>query len=228
MRCPSSVASDPRSPDHISWAIRSVSSSSSKRSPSGGNGKPSARDSYSFQAAPMPSQARPPDSTSSVVAALIQRPGLAVVDAAHHQPEPGTARMRGHEPERRPALEHGLFDGADAADLEEVVHDPDRVESGVVRVAHDAPQGRADGLRSTRPRERRDLQAELHRGSLAQAPDTSGTGPSPRAAGRRRCGLRRARTMRRERARAGGLRSCPGRAPRPRPARRRPRGPSTA
>ena len=33
------------------------------------------RDSSSFQAAPMPSQARPPDSTSSVVAALTHRPG---------------------------------------------------------------------------------------------------------------------------------------------------------
>ena len=36
---------------------------------------PSARASSTFQAAPMPNQARPPDSTSSVVVALIHRPG---------------------------------------------------------------------------------------------------------------------------------------------------------
>ena len=35
-----------------------------------------ARDSSSFQAAPMPSQARPPDRTSSVVAAFTHRPGF--------------------------------------------------------------------------------------------------------------------------------------------------------
>ena len=66
---------EPRSPVHISWAIRSVSSSISKRSARGGNGKPRPPDSSWFQAAPMPSQARPPDSTSSVVAALTQSPG---------------------------------------------------------------------------------------------------------------------------------------------------------
>ena len=39
------------------------------------------------------------------------------------------------------ALEHRLLDRADAADLEEVVHDPDRVEADVVRVAHDPGRG---------------------------------------------------------------------------------------
>ena len=72
---PSKRSSLPRSPCHISWAIRRVSSSISKRSPSGGNGKPRARLSISFQAAPIPSQARPPDRTSSVVVALTHRPG---------------------------------------------------------------------------------------------------------------------------------------------------------
>jgi hypothetical protein len=36
---------------------------------------PSPRDSSSFQAAPMPSQARPPDSTSSVVTIFASIPG---------------------------------------------------------------------------------------------------------------------------------------------------------
>ena len=92
------------------------------------------------------SQARPPDSTSSVVVALIQSPGCAVVDAADHEAEPRPLRVRGHEPERRQALEHRLLGAADAPDLEEVVHDPDRVEAGLVGVADDAGERGADGL----------------------------------------------------------------------------------
>ncbi len=65
----------PVPPDHMAWAIWSVSSSISNRSRSGGNGHPRAMDSSSFQAAPIPNQARPPDSTSRVVVALIQMPG---------------------------------------------------------------------------------------------------------------------------------------------------------
>ena len=65
----------PLPPDHISCAMRSVSSSHSKRSPSGGNAKPSPFDSCTFHAAPIPNQARPPESTSSVVVALIHSPG---------------------------------------------------------------------------------------------------------------------------------------------------------
>src|ERR1035441_7127012 len=47
--------------------MRSASSSRSNRSPSGGKNRPSPRASSSFQAAPMPSIARPPERTSSVV-----------------------------------------------------------------------------------------------------------------------------------------------------------------
>ena len=65
----------PLPPDHMPCAMRSVSSSHSKRSLSGGNGNPNPFDSCTFQAAPIPNQARPPESTSSVVVALIQRPG---------------------------------------------------------------------------------------------------------------------------------------------------------
>ena len=64
-----------------------------------------------FQAAPSPSQARPPERTSRVVAALTQSRGLAVVDAADHQPEPGPLRVRRDEAEGGPALEHRLVDG---------------------------------------------------------------------------------------------------------------------
>ena len=45
----------------------------------------------------MPSQARPPDSTSSVVVALTHSPG-AVVDAADHQAEPGALEWAAMNP----------------------------------------------------------------------------------------------------------------------------------
>ena len=66
------------------------------------------------------------------------------------------------KPERRPALEHRLLGPADAADLEEVVHDPDRVEAGLVGVADDPGERRADRLGAARPGERGDLEADLH------------------------------------------------------------------
>ena len=39
---------------------------------------------------------------------LDPQPGVAVMDAADHQPEPGPLAVGGHEAERRPALEHRL------------------------------------------------------------------------------------------------------------------------
>ena len=130
--------------------------------------EPEARDSSSFQAAPIPSQARPPDRTSSVVAAFTHSAGVAVVDATDHQAEPGALRLGGHEAERRPALEHRLLGPADAPDLEEMVHHPDRIEADVVGLAGDPGEGRADGRRAAGPRERADLEADLH--SLRSVP----------------------------------------------------------
>src|SRR5712671_1832472 len=91
---------------------------------------------------------------------------FAVVDATDHQPEPSPRRVRGHEPERRPALEHRVLGRADATDLEEVVHDPDRVKTDIVGLAGDAAQRRADRSRAAGPGERGNLQADLHRTCL--------------------------------------------------------------
>ena len=85
-----------------------------------------------------------------------------VVDAADHQAEAGAFRVRGHETERGPAFEHRFLDGADAADLEEVVHHPDRIEADVVGVADDLGERRADRGRAPGERVRIDLEAELH------------------------------------------------------------------
>src|SRR3954453_19425652 len=84
------------------------------------------------------------------------------MDAADHQPEARPLRMRGHETEGRRALEHRLLGTADAADLEEMVHYPDRIEADLVGVLHDARERRPDRLRPTGPGERADLQADLH------------------------------------------------------------------
>ena len=87
---------------------------------------------------------------------------VAVVDAADHQPEPGPLAVGGHEPERRPALEHRLELRARPADLPEVVHHPDGVEADLVGRPDGAGEGRPDRLRSAGPGERVDLESELH------------------------------------------------------------------
>ncbi len=84
------------------------------------------------------------------------------MDAADHQPDAGALRVRGDEPECRPALEHRLLRPAHAADLEQVVHDPDRVEADIVRSAHDPLEVTGELRRAAGERERRNLQAELH------------------------------------------------------------------
>ncbi len=85
-----------------------------------------------------------------MVAAFTHRRRVPVVDAADHQAEPRALRVRGHEPERGPALEHRIVDLADAPDLEEMVHHPDRIEADVVGVADDLGEGRGDRRRAAR------------------------------------------------------------------------------
>jgi hypothetical protein len=89
--------------------------------------------------------------------------GLAVVHAADHQPERRVSGMCGHVAEGRPAFEHRVLGRADAPDLEEVVHDPERVEAGRVGRLDDARQGGADGGSAAGPGERGNLQPDFHR-----------------------------------------------------------------
>jgi hypothetical protein len=84
---------------------------------------------------------------------LDPEPGLAVVDAADHQPEPCPAHVCRHVPERREALQHRLLDLAHAPDLEQVIHDPDRVEADLIGRPRDASEGLGDLGFATRPRE---------------------------------------------------------------------------
>src|SRR4029079_5747301 len=87
--------------------------------------------------------------------------GRAVMHAAHEEAE---ARPGGHGrevAERGPALEHRVTRRADAPDLEEVVHDADRVAADLVRVPGDPSQRRPDLGIAAGPRERADLEADL-------------------------------------------------------------------
>ena len=87
------------------------------------------------------------------------------------------------EAQRRPALEHRVGRRADAADLEEVVHDPDRVEADLVGGPGDPGEGRPDRRRPARPLERIDLEADLHAWLLLAGSERRWR---PRARGRRR------------------------------------------
>src|SRR6185436_18216215 len=94
---------------------------------------------------------------------------VAVVDAADHQPEASPGRVGGKEPKGGPALEHRLIDLADTPDLEEMVHHPDRIEPDIIRLTSNAGEGRTDRFGPAGPRERRDLDADLH--SLRSVPN---------------------------------------------------------
>ena len=60
---------------HSPVMTSSCSPSRSNRSPSGGNGMPKNRCSRSYQAAPMPSSARPPLIASTVATVMASGPG---------------------------------------------------------------------------------------------------------------------------------------------------------
>ena len=84
------------------------------------------------------------------------------MDAADHQAESRALGVGRDEAERRLPLEHRRLRRAEASDLEEVVHDPDRVEAGVVGGARHARERGTDGLRAAGPGELVDLEPELH------------------------------------------------------------------
>ena len=66
-----------------------------------------------------------------------------------------------------PALQHWLVHGANAGDLEKVVHDPDGVEAHLIGGADDPGEGGPDGSGAAGPGEGRELEAELHGARLA-------------------------------------------------------------
>jgi hypothetical protein len=85
------------------------------------------------------------------------------VDAADHEADARPLGVGGDEAERGLALEHRRFGRAAAANLEEVVHDPDRVEADAVGGARHAREGRTDRGSAAGPGELVDLKPEFHR-----------------------------------------------------------------
>ncbi len=109
--------------------------------------------------------------------------GGAVVDPADHESQARPLAVRRHEAERGLALEHRRLWRPVAADLEEMVHDPDRVEAGIIGGPHDPREGRADGSRTAGPGELVDLESELHRDMVPRAQWLLRAGaPTPRTA----------------------------------------------
>ena len=86
--------------------------------------------SSSFQAAPRPRIARPPEMTSSVGDLLGQHRRIAIRDAGHERAEADRRGLAGQRGEDRPALEHRLGGRAQTRDLVEVVHHGDELEAG--------------------------------------------------------------------------------------------------
>ena len=148
---------------------------------------------------------------------LHQQAGRAKHGVPDHRPEGDALRRLRQEPERRVRLEHRLLRAAEPGvlgQLEEVIHDPQAREAVGLGGLGDLREGRADRRRSTRERERRELEADTHgrvayaAGSARSQPAASaGTGAGRgrptrlgEAGGCRRRGLCRCRGSRRGRA----------------------------
>jgi hypothetical protein len=93
---------------------------------------------------------------------LRQDPGMPVHHASHQGDQLGAGRACRQVPERGVGLQHLALGRPDRADLEEVVHHRDEVESRVVRGAGDSGQVRPEPGWSARRGEVRDLQSNLH------------------------------------------------------------------
>src|SRR5207253_3566898 len=88
---------------------------------------------------------------------------MAEMDSAHQRAEPCPPGMRRQKTERGVRLEHGLLGLADRADLEQMVHQPDGSEAGVIGRASHRSQRLGCLERAAGPAESRELQAQLHR-----------------------------------------------------------------
>ena len=153
----------PSSSPHICRQICKVSSSRSKRSLSGGNGTPSPWCSRSYQAAPMPSMARPPERTSSVETILARRPGVPVGHTGHEQTQTHRVGDAGEVAECGVPLEHRVLGGCHPVHLEVVVHDRELADPTLLCRPGRGQQRRTDGLRTAGNREVEVVDGKLHR-----------------------------------------------------------------
>ena len=129
--------------------------------PSAGTGTPSPRCSRSYQAAPIPSSARPPDSTSRVVTILASRPGWRYVTPVTRSRSRRRSRQAGHEPEGGVALEHRVLGRGHPVHLEVVVHERERPDAEGLGALREVGDARADAGRRARPVEAADVKVEV-------------------------------------------------------------------
>ena len=147
----------------------------------GGYGTPRPSCSSSNQAAPMPSWARPPERTSSVVTVFASRPGVAVGDAGDQQAEAHPLGLRGDVAEGGVALQHRFGVRADRRDLEPVVHQGELVGAALLGGAGGGGEDRRDVLRAAGVGERGVVDRELQRLSfrlVCDPPKTMEVDPS--------------------------------------------------
>ena len=165
-----------------------VVSSRSSRSAAAGKGSPYAACSRSHQPAPMPRNARPPESASRVAAAFAVTPAGRNVAGVHERAQLQPGVQAGDQAEGHPGLGDRLPGGVDLGDLDQVVHQRQPGEPRLVRrqrhLAHPAARVLAPG----EPRElEHHLAAVGRRGVLR-------FGPQPQCSDRSGCGLSRVRS----------------------------------
>ena len=146
---------------------------------------------------------------------LDQDSRVPVRDAGHERPELDPFGGSGKEGEREPALQQRRVP---AAQLNEVVPDPDRVEPRLLGPPADIGQVPAHVGRPAGPVELVDLQSELH----AVTPAIARRARPPARRRRRTSRPRRPRRSQPRQARPGARRSCPDGRARPRASRAHP------
>ena len=172
-------------------------SSRSSRSRAGGNGSPNPRCSRSHQPAPTPTNARPPERTSRVAAALAVTPGGRKVTGVTRVP----SRSRVSRPASRPSVTQGSGIGSQAVptcgtwirwSISAIPAKPASSAASATsrsHVAGSSPQGNRETWRTTsRPSRAAGRAAASPRepGSRRRRPPRGpGPSPRPRAPGRR-------------------------------------------
>src|SRR3990172_5348219 len=93
---------------------------------------------------------------------LDQDARMAVDDAGHQNAQTDALCHRSQKAEGGIGLQHRAVDGSDPVDLEEVIHDPQAGETGVLGGSGNVGQAWANRGRAARPIEADDLEAEVY------------------------------------------------------------------
>ena len=111
----------------------------------------------------MPSIARPPERTSSVVTIFARRPGSAVAHACNEKTQRHPLGASGDVAERRVPLEHRVLRARELLHLEVVVHAREHRAAGVLRRLRRVAHMRGERARASRQRLVEEMDADFHR-----------------------------------------------------------------